>query len=86
MSTWPFSVTKVPRGNDFSLALRIFVICRLTAAQVAVLHVGIDIDNAADVVVVHDLHLMPAVDTGEVAQDLGIRRCTRRPACPALHG
>ncbi len=44
------------------------------AAQVAPVHGAVDIDHAADVVVVHRRHAAAAGDGGDVVQDLrGVR-------------
>ena len=75
-------MTKVPRGSELRVGVENLRDLARYAAQVAVLHVGVDIHHAADVVVIHDLHLMSASDTGEVAQDFWIRRCDPDHAAP----
>ena len=81
VSTWPLQGDERAARQGLRVGIENLRDLPAHAAQVAVLHVGIDIDHAADVVVVHDLHLMSAPDAGEIAQDLWIRRLRRRQAC-----
>ena len=58
------------------MAVRIDDTCDVAAdgAEIAPLHVGIDVDHAADVVVIDGRHFLRPLDGGDIGQD-------RRRAC-----
>ena len=57
VSTWPRMVTKLPRGSRFAVGVDDARDVAADRAEIAVLHRAVDIDHAADVVVVDDRHL-----------------------------
>ena len=79
---------KLPRGNSFWLASTMR--CDLTAdgAEVPVLHGGINIHDAADVIVIQHRHLTRSRDRGDVGQYLRTfhRRRSNRHVLKVLQG
>ena len=61
VSTWPRMVMKVPRGRDLRWASTMRCTSPLTAPRSRSCDVAVDIDHAADVVVVDDGHLASAL-------------------------
>ena len=62
-------VTKLPRGSWPRLAVDDARDVPPDRAEVAALHVGVDIDDAADVVMIHRRHLLRARDRGDIGKD-----------------
>ncbi len=74
VSKLPANRNKAPPRQKFAVLIDDLRDIPADRAQITVLHRGVNIDHAADIVVVDHLHLVRALDGGNIGKDLRAQR------------